>query len=523
MVSVWQKLQHSGVAFPAEYPARGLKVTVGGRQVRLSPLAEEMAYHFAKKRDTPYVKDPVFVANFMHDFVKELPSEYRKVGFEQVDFSEFYSLVDGEKRQKESMGKEQKRSLAAQRKLLKEQLKGRYGRAVVDGKEVEVANWMVEPPGLFLGRGSHPIRGHWKPKVTEKDIILNLGQDAAVPPGDWGRIVHDHESVWFAKWIDKLTEKEKYVWPHESSHIQQSRNMEKYDKAARMSGDLEKIRSRTLRSMSSRDRTERKTATVCYLIDWLGMRVGDEKDEDEADTVGATTLRVEHLKISDAKIEFDFLGKDSVKWVKVIENPEKLLVKNLAGFVSRKAPDREVFDGITSGKVNRFFSSIVPGLTAKVFRTYHATVITEGYLRSADVRKEEEPVKKYCAKMANLEAAIFCNHKRTPPKNWEESLKKKEEQLREYESKGKDERVKKAKMEIELAVKTRDYNLNTSLKNYIDPRVYKAWCDYVGLDWTKLYTKSLQRKFEWVEKSRTEWVVPVVTVAAGPPIAEEKN
>jgi len=26
------------------------------------------------------------------------------------------------------------------------------------------------------------------------------------------------------------------------------------------------------------------------------MRVGDEKDEDEADTVGASTLRVEHLK-----------------------------------------------------------------------------------------------------------------------------------------------------------------------------------------------------------------------------------
>ena len=26
------------------------------------------------------------------------------------------------------------------------------------------------------------------------------------------------------------------------------------------------------------------------------MRVGDEKDEDEADTVGATTLRVEHVK-----------------------------------------------------------------------------------------------------------------------------------------------------------------------------------------------------------------------------------
>ena len=39
------------------------------------------------------------------------------------------------------------------------------------------------------------------------------------------------------------------------------------------------------------------------------MRVGDEKDPDEADTVGATTLRKEHIKITTNTIEFDFLGK----------------------------------------------------------------------------------------------------------------------------------------------------------------------------------------------------------------------
>jgi len=38
------------------------------------------------------------------------------------------------------------------------------------------------------------------------------------------------------------------------------------------------------------------------------MRVGDEKDPDEADTVGATTLRVEHVKITDKTIELDCLG-----------------------------------------------------------------------------------------------------------------------------------------------------------------------------------------------------------------------
>ena len=48
------------------------------------------------------------------------------------------------------------------------------------------------------------------------------------------------------------------------------------------------------------------------------MRVGDEKDPDEADTVGATTLRKEHIKLTENAIEFDFLGKDGVRWRETI-------------------------------------------------------------------------------------------------------------------------------------------------------------------------------------------------------------
>jgi DNA topoisomerase-1 len=28
----------------------------------------------------------------------------------------------------------------------------------------------------------------------------------------------------------------------------------------------------------------------------------------------------------------------------------------------------------------------------------------------------------------------------------------------------------------------------------------KAWMAYVGLDWKKIYTSTLQRKFKWVEE-----------------------
>ncbi|MCI0478012.1 MAG: hypothetical protein L0Y55_17350, partial [Anaerolineales bacterium] len=67
------------------------------------------------------------------------------------------------------------------------------------------------------------------------------------------------------------------------------------------------------------------------------------------------------------------------------------------------------------------------------------------------------------------------------------------------------ERVERASLQLDLAKRTRDYNLGTSLKNYIDPRVFKAWGDYAGFDWRRLYTKALQKKFAWLEREHPKW------------------
>jgi len=505
---VWKTFRHNGIAFPDPHVPTGLSVKYMGQELELSPLADEMAYHFAKKKDTPYVQDPVFRQNFMKHFVKELPPPANKAKFEDIDFSQFYRRVDQEKARKESMPKEEKKTLAATRKEAREKLKARFGKAVLDGKEIDLANYLAEPPGLFMGRGAHPLRGSWKPRVTPQDVTLNIDEsveELTTEFGKFGEIVHDHESIWVARWMDKLTEKEKYVWPHESSDIQQSRNREKYDKAKRIGENLSDLQKEIRRKLSSRDRKEREVASVCYLIDEVGMRVGDEKDEDEADTVGATTLRVEHIKrLDDHAIEFDFLGKDSVRWVKTLGSPDPLLVKNIAEFMKGRKPGDQIFENIGSSQVNAFLSKIIDGISAKVFRTYHATRTVEEYLGTKNMKNASDLEKLYFAKYANLAAAIYCNHKRTIPKTWEESLKKKEQKLADYRAKGKEEMAAKMQKEIDLAKNTKEYNLNTSMKNYIDPRVYKEWCDIVGLDWNKLYSTSLRRKFSWVAPQEQE-------------------
>ena len=41
----------------------------------------------------------------------------------------------------------------------------------------------------------------------------------------------------------------------------------------------------------------RQRSVALYFIDKLALRAGNEKDEDQADTVGCCSLRVEHVKL----------------------------------------------------------------------------------------------------------------------------------------------------------------------------------------------------------------------------------
>jgi len=554
----WKTLQHNGILFPPAFESKGIKIKIKGENVALNLLQEEMIYQWSKKKDAPkpgatekYVEDPIFQKNFVSDFAKTFNEKFKNLQYSDVDFSQGYKLADKEKEEKELMTKEEKKVLAIKRKEIREEMKAKYGKGVIDGKEVEIGNYMAEPPGIFMGRGEHPMRGRYKPRVTSKDVTLNLGKEANIPEGEWGKIVHDKDSMWIASWMDILTQKRKYVWLADTAGIKQERDQAKYDKAKNLSREIENVKTQIIKDMQDKEQKNKRIATACYLIYRTAMRVGDEKDPDEADTVGATTLRKEHIKLAENAIEFDFLGKDGVRWVETIpaEGHDKQFYDNLKEFVSNKKENQEIFDGITSRHVNAYYSTIVKGLSAKVFRTYLASSVVSKNLRDHDDIKSESNMKKlFHARSANLDAAMMCNHKRTIPKNFEASLQKKKDTLKnvektkpweksedllkkaqskiiktEKQKKEKNERIKKIKtvirknkekhveriekleLQINLTEKTRDYNLGTSLRNYIDPRIFKTWTDEVGAEWEKLYTSALQKKFLWVKNINSKW------------------
>jgi DNA topoisomerase-1 len=111
--------------------------------------------------------------------------------------------------------------------------------------------------------------------------------------------------------------------------------------------------------------------------------------------------------------------------------------------------------------------------------------------------------------MANLDAAIVANHKRKIPANFDERLAVKETKLKELQAdlkvkveQGKKtealrKRIDKNRLDVELTKATREYNLGTSLKSYIDPMTYVRWANQVEFDLDKFYSKALKNKFSW--------------------------
>lgn len=89
----------------------------------------------------------------------------------------------------------------------------------------------------------------------------------------------------------------------------------------------------------------RQRATAVYLIDKFALRAGNEKGDDEADTVGCCSLKYEHVTLKPPNIViFDFLGKDSIRFYDEVE-VEPQVFKNLKIF--KKAPKDvgdEIFD-----------------------------------------------------------------------------------------------------------------------------------------------------------------------------------
>ena len=308
----------------------------------------------------------------------------------------------------------------------------------------------MEPPGAFRGRGEHPKMGKLKSRVSPEQVSINLSECAAVPrcdvPGHaWGDVRHDPKGQWLATWKENINGQSKYMQLAAQSSFKGKSDRSKYSKAALLCKYITKIRKSYKKDLKAKNIETRQLATATWVIDRLALRVGGEKDTDEeADTVGCCSLRVEHLTFDpnqeggDSKeIELEFLGKDSMLFKQTIDFGADMyntgegglgnqVFENLKKFCAKKKKTEEVFDSINPTTLNAHLKQFMDGLTAKVFRTYNASKTLQEELRKGESSAlwkgltAAQKVVEY--NNANREVAILCNHQRSVSKAQETQL-----------------------------------------------------------------------------------------------------
>jgi len=550
MRHVMKSLKHNGILVPI-YDYKGFSIKLNGQTIKLTPKSEQMAVAWIRKSlSTVSPPDNIFKKNFMREFLAELKKENPTATFlddftpnylnsidhptatlnngnqpanQEIDFTQICTFIEQEKAKKEALTKEVKKQQAEECKAKRLESKEKYGYAEVDGQKLEIANWTSEPSCLFAGRGDHPQRGKWKEGPGKEDITLNLSNadKEELKKEGWKDVIWEPNKMYVAKWEDKLTGKIKYVWFSDTAFLKQNREKEKFQKAETLGKQIKTIEQHILKNLNDKDDARRKVATVSWLILVPNMRVGDEKDPGEADTVGAITLRAEHIKIEGDTIHFDFLGKDSVRWIKDVKAPPEV-IRNIQHYMATSKD--YLFEGVDSKKVSRFLSEKMPKLTAKVFRTWRCTTTLKEELDKSGVTKDTPDYKKtYHAKLANFKVAEVANHKKKIPPTFdqrlakkEDNLKKLQEQLEAKKAAGKkteslEARIDKAKLDLELTKLTKEYNLGTSLKSYIDPTAYVKWAKKVKFDIEKFYPKTLRNKFSWALQSSKAQTAECIT------------
>ena len=515
----WSTLSHNGVLFPIDYIQKFVPIIYNGEKIILDSHIEEILFLYAKYIGTDYIKNSTFNKNFWKDFKKIIGKNHFIKSLEKCDFSLFLKHIEEHKEKIKNMSKFEKERL----KKIQDDNEEKYKIAIVDGKEQKVGNYKIEPPGIFIGRGKNPNLGKIKKRITQSDVIINIGKNEPIPllkTGEkWKKIIHDRNVEWLATWKDTITGKCKYVWLSSNSNFKSESDIKKFDLARKLKKKIKKIHKENDINLQSDNLKLKQIATAMFFIDKLALRVGNEKTKGEADTVGVSSLKIKNIILGENnKLTLDFLGKDSIRYQNTI-NIDNIIYNNINEFSKNKEKDDELFDLISSNDINKYLQKFMKDLTAKVFRTFNASKLFEKELRKIENKYLENDINTNIIldefKKANIKVAKVMNHQKNVSKGYKDQLEKIVKYIRKLQSqlrkakamKNKNkERIKKLQDKIEnykikkdLKKDLKNISLETSKANYIDPRIVFSFIKKFNIPENKVYSSILIDKFSWAK------------------------
>ena len=417
-MTIWNTMEHNGVLLCNPYKPHGKPICYESKYYNISEKAEEILSSILHKQE--HLEDPVFYRNFYKSLYKYLPNELKKINIKHFTFpgwKPYTYTFDSFKLDLRING-------------IIYQLQGSPA---------------VEPPHIFIGRGEHPLRGTFKSRLTEKHIILNMSKTCFKKFELKDFVLIENKTVaWIASWKDQITKEPRYIFLPKSFH---SNDVEKFDLARLLKRKLQMILSKN--KINLQEERYEQCAICVHLIYKLCIRVGNEKDTNiDSDTIGCCSICKHHIKLlPNRRVMFKFLGKDSIPFKRTITmDPEyHSIFENI-----HSNSKMEMFENINPGILNRYLNKLLPGLTAKVFRTMRASTVFQHYIGN-DLQS---------FKIANKKAADICNHT----------------------------------------------NNTTSKNNYIDPRIIYNFSNKTNIPVEKLMSTECIKKHQWAKHTNTNFV-----------------
>ena len=187
------------------------------------------------------------------------------------------------------------------------------------------------------------------------------------------------------------------------------RDKQKFDRVLGAAARLPKARKQIAADLHARGMPlARATAVAVRLLDLGYFRIGSDAYADANGSFGLTTLERRHLKRGRGSVTFSFVGKSGVKHSIEIDDAD--VIKVLDKMIARTGrsrrllayQDRKEWVDLDAAAVNAYLAGLLGGeMTAKDFRTWHATVIAASALAMS-----QEPGDTVASRRRAVKAAV---------------------------------------------------------------------------------------------------------------------
>ncbi len=193
------------------------------------------------------------------------------------------------------------------------------------------------------------------------------------------------------------------------------RDAMKFDRVLEVGRELSRTRASVLEHLALDGMPlERAAATAVRLLDLGYFRIGSDAYADGNGSFGLTTLERRHVRRVKGKLVFCFVGKSGVEHCIEIDDP--LSIAAVETMRRRRGKDlrllayqdRKRWASLDATRVNEYLrASTGADMTAKDFRTWHATVLAAAALAASDEPGDTAASRKRAVRQAMVEVSTY--------------------------------------------------------------------------------------------------------------------